>query len=395
VPRVISCVRPLPVISFGGATAAVTRLSTPLHQTPSLSTFCTAALADFSASAAQRFFDAAAELHPRHQVPYVLSRVAASAAIARLPGCREGAADNVVFTGSRRSATVLHGCELSLSHEDCVGAAVAWMSDAPLPCSAISTVQADHSAADPRGSANESATREPVQRDSHVVCAIDVCPIAEVHRVRCRFPQLGQRWMPQCAPYASASIVADTLRTIEEPSSTQLRAGSPFSSHDGSKKDEEVAEALSRRREWWRQLGTDDTSQSEAYGSLVLAQHWSARECAVKLLGVSGRAFPYGCLQGDARAAGKKTGESALPFPTSFFSPHTLYCGVVGGCEAAVWRREGRDPIICFYSWVEWCPHSAAVDMPYVVVAACCSTCVPLNILQEKPPPKGSASPLI
>ncbi|KAH8603504.1 hypothetical protein ERJ75_001818700 [Trypanosoma vivax] len=101
----------------------------------------------------------ASHLHVNHQMPYVLSRLAASAALSSLLG------EAVPFTGGREDARK-YGAFLSLSHEDLVGAAIAW-------------------------------------RDGALdAFSIDVVDIQQMERVTRRHPQFCARWLPCCDPSA-------------------------------------------------------------------------------------------------------------------------------------------------------------------------------------------------
>lgn len=325
------------------------------------------------------FHHAARSLHPRHQLPFVLSRVAASRAIEALASTEEGvdgtSSNRVVFTGDRQSARTLYARQLSMSHEDGIAAAVAWVPDGLSSHSrsrAADTVTLLKENAGPADASHKSANE---QLEGRLVCAVDVCPVAEVHRVRCRFPQLGARWLPQCVTLASNDAIHGALCTLAEPSMEELVRTDPNRSSSYAYVDAVAAAALhARRRDWWRHLPRSCTSEAEAYASLVLAQHWGARECAVKLLGISGRSFSYGCLCSGPTTTFTDSCLSVFPFTTSYMSPQTLYRGLIGGTEGEVWRRAGLDPVVHLYAWVEWCPHSDTTDMPYVVVAACCST---------------------
>lgn len=360
---VVRRLRLLPFFPFRGAAAAVCQLrNTPLGEAPSLHTLCTTSIPGFTAEEGLKLFDATAHLHPRHQLPYVLSRVAASTAIGSLAIHGN---EKVVFTGSRQSARALHGCELSLSHEDGVGAAVAWLPDAPMPQGSTSNSLSLSSSA---ALLKEDFLVHPAcggcgEKRPRLVCAIDVCPVAEIHRVRLRFPQLRQRWMPQCEADAPADAVHAALLSLQQPVATPVRSSDVVSVE---------AREQSRRREWWQQLRQPCVDESDAYTSLVLAQHWGARECLVKLLGVPGRSFSYQCVQHDPRSTSAVSHPSVQPFTAAFLRPHTLYQGLIGGCEAPVWERAGLNPVVHLYTWVEWYAHSEACDLPCVVVAASC-----------------------
>lgn len=356
--RVLHRVCPLPSFPFQEAAAVVSSLSVPLKDAPPLSTLCSDFLDGFSAEDGASFYRAAQKRHPRHQLPFVLSRVAASRAIASLPQ-QHALSAPLVFTGDRVSASSLHGCELSLSHEDAMAAALAWQSiDQPVPPLVSATAATGKS----------TAASKPAS-SSKRFCAVDVCPVSEVHRVRQRFPRLRERWLPQCVAEASSDAVHAALTAIE---AAAMLSNSSMAAQSAS--TETLSHSLSRpsrrRVPWWRQLSPSCSSETDAYASVVLAQHWGARECAVKLLGVSDRVFPYATLQRDADGLAD---DLALPFTNAFMTPRALYKGVVTGAEKAVWLQAGRVPVVYLYTWLEWCPASDGVaDMPHVVIAACC-----------------------
>ncbi|KPI88956.1 hypothetical protein ABL78_1922 [Leptomonas seymouri] len=379
--RVIQRRRLLPVFPFRGATAVVSQLTAPLGQAPSLETLCSTALDGFTAAEGSLFLRDAESLHLRHQLPFVLSRVAASRAIESLHHKHRnahGGNSPVVFTGSRLSARALHGCELSLSHEDCLGAAVAWVPEVHSICSS-GTGLADSGAALLAECPGDASHERNTRKEGRVVCAIDVCPVAEVHRVRTRFPQLGRRWMPQCVTDACSDTIKEVLRAIEMPWTEPTVSTDTTDFLRTLCEGDDAADTPSRRCNWWRHLSQPCTSELEAYRSLVLAQHWGARECAIKLLGISGRSFSYECVRCDPQAPSEESCPSALPFTTSFMRPHILYRGVVDGAERAPWQRAGLSPLLHLYSWVEWCPHSAVMDTPYAVVVGCCSASLPAH----------------
>ncbi|EAN80345.1 uncharacterized protein TEOVI_000564400 [Trypanosoma equiperdum] len=105
------------------------------------------------------------ELHPNHRVPYVLSRLAASSALSTVLG------KPITFSGSRHDAEQ-YDANLSLSHEDFVGAAVAWR----------------------KGTSN--------------AIGIDVVDVQQLERVVKRFPQFAARFMPRCDLSALSSVDA-------------------------------------------------------------------------------------------------------------------------------------------------------------------------------------------
>ncbi|RNF10015.1 holo-[acyl-carrier-protein] synthase [Trypanosoma conorhini] len=110
-------------------------------------------------------------LHVNHQLPYVLSRLAASAALSSSLNA------SVFFVGAREEARQ-YGATLSLSHEDAVGGAVAWRDNVPF------------------------------------AFGMDVVDVSRVAQVRGRFPHFGARWMPRCQPAALDAVdVAKVKRT--------------------------------------------------------------------------------------------------------------------------------------------------------------------------------------
>ncbi|RNE98869.1 holo-[acyl-carrier-protein] synthase [Trypanosoma rangeli] len=96
-------------------------------------------------------------LHVNHQEPYVLSRLAASAALSSTLNA------SILFVGAREEARQ-YGAILSLSHEDTIGGAVAWRDNTPF------------------------------------AFGIDVVDIKRLAYVRRRFSHFGARWMPRCQP---------------------------------------------------------------------------------------------------------------------------------------------------------------------------------------------------
>ncbi|ORC88422.1 uncharacterized protein TM35_000172940 [Trypanosoma theileri] len=207
------------------------------------------------------------QLHPNHRNPYILSRLAASAALSsalRFP---------IDFVGSRDDARH-YGLMLSLAHEDLVGAAVTWPIDAPFSLS------------------------------------IDVVDVGEVDRVTKRFPQFGARWMPNCKPTAMSS--ADILNIQE----TYGKLVDPV--------------------------------------ALILAQHWGLRECCVKLVGITGRSFPFECFRG----------------PVALFPPHFEAHVVDRGREEL--RSVGLVPNLRVFVWPQVVQVPGGEEKLYVVVVAAC-----------------------
>ncbi|CAG9580071.1 conserved hypothetical protein [Leishmania major strain Friedlin] len=359
---------------FSRAVVAVCKLTSPAPGIPPLVSLCRYGLPGYSAQEGEAFSAAASGLHPRHQLPFVLSRVAASKAIASLspdkraacPGEEDGPA--VVFTDRREAAPTLHGCCLSIAHEDSAAASVAWSVPSP----------------DSSSFKDYHAAPERLYMEAQLVCshstlpdatatsfayAIDVVNVAEVHRVRSRFPHFGQRWMPQCTTTASADDVGRALTCVQKQHQECVAAvGAPGGSHGGE--GVSACQAACRRDEWWKHLVTPYVTEADAYAAVVLAQHWGVRECAVKLVGIPGRSFAYECVRALPPRGGAVVTEST-PFTASFLMSHTLYSAEVHGAEAATLAQQRLHPLLYLYTWTEWVPLNSTVDLPYVVVLAC------------------------
>ncbi|CAC9523658.1 hypothetical protein conserved [Leishmania donovani] len=360
---------------FSRAVIAVCKLNSPAPDIPPLVSLCRCGLPGYSAREGEVFSAAASGLHPRQQLPFVLSRVAASKAIASLSpddraAClKEKDGLTVVFTDRREAAPTLHGCCLSIAHEDSVAASVAW----PVLSSDSSSFK-DYNAASERlymgAQLACSHSTLPDATATSFTYAIDVANVAEVHRVRSRFPHLGQRWMPQCTTTASADDVGRALTCVQKQHQECVAAvGAPRDSHGGE--GASARQAACRRDEWWKHLATPYVTEADAYAAVVLAQHWGARECAVKLLGIPGRSFAYECVRALPPGGGGAVIMESTPFTASFLVPHTLYSAEVHGAEAATLARQGLHPLLYLYTWTEWVPLNNTVDLPYVVVLAC------------------------
>ncbi|CAJ1033761.1 hypothetical protein Q4I30_006570 [Leishmania utingensis] len=360
---------------FSRAAIAVSKLTLPAPEIPPLVSLCTCGLPGYSAREGEVFSAAAGDLHPRHRLPFVLSRVAASKAIASLspsktltsPKANEAPA--VVFTHRREAAPMLHGCGLSIAHEDSVAASVAW------PVSSPDSFSPNDSNASPKRlcRGTEVVRAHCSLSDATATAfayAIDVVSVAEVHRVRSRFPRLGQRWMPQCITAASAEDVRRGLACVQkQPPESGAEVGVPEAGH-GSE-DVSACQAVGRRDGWWEHLPTPCESEADAYAAVVLAQHWGARECAVKLVGIPGRSFAYKCVGALLPRGGGAVGAESNPFTVSFMVSHSLYSAGVSGVEAATLAKQGLQPLLYLYTWTEWVPFNRTVNLPYVVMLAC------------------------
>ncbi|CBZ29461.1 conserved hypothetical protein [Leishmania mexicana MHOM/GT/2001/U1103] len=378
-PAYVSCrIHYLPAC-LSRAVVAVCKLTSPAPGIPPLVSLCKYGLPDYSTREGEAFSAAASGLHPRHQLPFVLSRVAASKAIASLSPNKRAACPKeedgpaVVFTDRREAAPTLHGCCLSIAHEDSAAASVAW----PVPSSDSSALK-DYNAAPERLSMGTepvcSPSTLPDATATSFAYAIDVASVAEVHRVRSRFPHLGQRWMPQCTTIASADDVRRALTCIQKLYQERVAAvGVPGDSHGGE--GVSARQAACRRDEWWKHLATPYVTEADAYAAVVLAQHWGARECAVKLVGIPGRSFAYECVRALPPRGGSAVATESTPFTASFMVPQTLYSAEVDGGEAATLAQQGLHPLLYLYTWTEWVPLNSMVDLPYVVVVACAPCC--------------------
>ncbi|GET91408.1 hypothetical protein, conserved [Leishmania tarentolae] len=360
---------------FSRAAVAVCKLTSPPADIPPLVSLCRHALPGYNAREGGVFSTAAGHLHPRHQLPFVLSRVAASKAIASLLPCRRSACPTeedlpaVVFTDRREAAPTLHGCRLSITHEDSAAASVAWpVSSSQFSSFKDSSVPARRLCMEKELCGSHSAL--PDATATSFTYAIDVANVAEVHRVRSRFPHLGQRWMPQCITTASAEDVRCALTCLQKQHQESVAVVGVPEERRGSEVIS-APQATCRRDEWWRHLAAPYASEADAYAAVVLAQHWGARECAVKLVGIPGRSFAYECLRALPLSGADAVITESTPFTTSFMVPHTLYCAEVHGMEAETLAQQGLRPLLYLYTWTEWVPFNGTGDLPYVVVLAC------------------------
>lgn len=296
----------------------------------------------------------AASLHPRNQLPYMLSRIAASHCIQAL------AADSsapVLFNGSRQDALAQFQTRLSLSHEDTVGAAVAW--------------------------------RPTIGGGTNY--AIDVTSVIEVMRLKRRFPQFGRRWLPQCCVVAPASVQRHTLEEVGFYRTTYQ------TSNGGDQKE------FCGPDKWWLRLPLSfSATEQDVYEAVVLSQHWAIRECAVKLLGVPSRSFDYSSLTAPSpqemvpsnlhtctrsEHTSLREREPMLPWTSAALAPGVVYRALVQGTERRVFEQHHLSPHVVLYSWVEWAASTGELvgdradgqsnvsiegRAPHVVVVASC-----------------------
>lgn len=295
---------------------------------------------------------ASQRLHANHQEPFVLSRMAASSAIASVasPGEPAPSEPPVAFSGSRSDALRDHGAHISLSHEDLLGAAVAWRAQIPL---------------------------DGLGR----TFAVDIADLCDVQRVRTRFPQFRARWLGPCrVPFPRADGDGSGQKGLvsgsgEEQLTTISRALSvalgPHQHHQH------------QQGEWWRVFISPEVAANTA----VLAQHWSLRECCVKLLGIQGRSFDYNCVACGDTGVEPTLGDAEegrlASLPRGFFAPNVVYTAAITGNEKSVFQSCGRLPRVHVTSWIEWVQPAllthgstdsrhAASEWPYFVTVASC-----------------------
>lgn len=286
------------------------------------------------------FIAAASGLHPKHRNPHVLSRCAASRAMEDVSGGLGTSAGQFVFVGSRSEALAAHGVHLSLSHEPLLGAAVAW-----------------------------PATNSPC------TFAVDVAEISALYGLSRRQPRFRERWLGQCClPFSSEA--GDERSDEREAFLTHVFAAA---TEDG--RDDLMP--------WWASA-TVGGSPRAALNALVLAQHWSVRECCVKLLGIPNRAFDVKCLLCTHDLVPPPKLRSAKPhsMPCGALVPGHVYATEVTGNEREAFLSCGKDPTVRLCSWLElvsddddatMCSEAAhktsclsATRQAYVVTAACC-----------------------
>lgn len=267
-------------------------------------------------------------LHPRHRLPYALSRCAAGQAIPM--ALRAGPitpVSAIVFAGTREDARQQYGVHLSLSHEEEVGAAVAWpcVTDAGTPAA--------------------------------TVWAVDVADVQQVARLYRRYPQLHSRWLPQCElpQLPGVGEVSGVPRHSETEACNEVHTGHVLD-----------------RPEWRATCST----APEMASAVILAQHWSLRECCVKLLGVPGRAFGYGCVAPPTVALdnpGQGHGARVKPFSCGPLDTGVVYQCELTGKEADVFTEQGLGRQVWCETEVLSLQVTSGTVRHYVVTVAQCS----------------------
>lgn len=211
----------------------------------------------------------------------------------------------VTFSGRRSDAHREYHLLLSLSHEANLAAAVAW-------------------------------------RPGCAVYAVDIADVRHVHRLRNRFPQFDSRWLPGCA-------TTSRLPPLAEAS---------------------VQKSFDIAGTWWHSLlsSSGSAGPNAVMASCVAAQHWSVRECCVKLLGIPGRAFQYGSVD----LTGVSTCSDCESVPSAYIpTEHVLQLRITGK-EGAVFKEKGLQSSARLTSWVEWVAPYDEIPDPHVVTVVCC-----------------------
>ncbi|CAD2216371.1 hypothetical protein AGDE_14736 [Angomonas deanei] len=211
----------------------------------------------------------------------------------------------VNFVGSREKAEKVHNVHISLSHEDELGACVGWKAS----------------------TSSDGA-----------VFAVDVADVTAVAHTAAKYPQFRARWLPQ------------VKLTNERQQGSSPLGGPPL-------------------RSWWRSgCGQCGDELIRASHAIILAQHWSVRECCVKLQGIGGKSFDYSCVVPLLNS----------PYPTEsfrpqFLFPHTVYAGVITGEEAHVMQKRELGCGIRIETALDWVySRKLKCKKPMVVTVASC-----------------------
>lgn len=221
---------------------------------------------------------------------------------------------------------------LSLTHENWVAAAIAWNSTSPagMKC---------------EGEINTNVA-------SSVRFGVDVVDVAAMQRLHHKYPaKFHSRMLPQCwlSPPSSPmeregkenvetywrTWLQETAMTSDFPFSPWTTVNSSSSSQDEKEMDSErvpehkrctsrcVSSFLSRHA---------NNDISTAVGAITLSQHWSLRECIIKLIGIPQRSFPYDQVKtSDAFTTpsffpfSSSSARIALPLPRGILQPFQVY----------------------------------------------------------------------
>lgn len=208
---------------------------------------------------------------------------------------------------------------LSLTHEDWVGAAVAWNTMSP----------------DRMKSKGEKGKNVA----SPVKFAVDVVDVAAIQRLHRKYPaKFRSRMLPQCWLSPPSSPMEREGKEKEEIcwrvwlQKTAMSADFPFSpltpsnlscsSNSEKEIDSEIAAEQNRRTSLcvssFLALHANYDVRT-AVGAIALSQHWSLRECIIKLIGIPQRSFPYD----QVKTSDVFTSPPFLPFSSSL-APHAL-----------------------------------------------------------------------
>lgn len=241
---------------------------------------------------------------------------------------------------------------ISLSHEDYAGAAVVW-----------GRVRSSDSK---RGASAEGLGMR---------FAVDVVDVASVHGLSTRYPKFASRMLPQCLTRPPGGVSSEVSRLYERDGACDAChfLGATQGSDCSSSSSLSACAELHSHDHWWcSAVSADHRVFLEA---VILAQHWSIRECCVKLVGVRGRSFSYRSLQ----AAGSFCTVSDPPFspgsavlPRGLLRPYQVYAAnCQPGADERALRRANLRPTVTCVSWMEWLPCAGGTQWaPLVLTVA-------------------------
>lgn len=268
--------------------------------------------------------------------PFALSRLAASKALhplCQLPlGVTLGAEEKSEWypdTWEEVKKKSQGTLEISLSHEEEIAGVVAWCT------------MDNQDSRSPKSMTD--AKQLPVR------FAVDIVDIYAVQRLHRKYPKFVGRMLPQCAtvlPYKNKSLLPFNVTDINNADWCLHAPGN-----------------MEAEGTWWhKQI---DSDPCEAFSALALAQHWSIRECAIKLVQVPHCSFSYSILQTESVNAALLPVSSSSPsrlLSNGILQPFQVYyspCVSENGVRQED-RRKKKDvgwfPGLACVTWLEWIP---------------------------------------
>ncbi|CCW70577.1 unnamed protein product [Phytomonas sp. Hart1] len=293
--------------------------------------------------------DRASKLHKVHQEPFKLSRIAASYAMSSLSdrkGYSSPQEPPFVFIGTREEALRDFNMHLSMSHEALIGGALAWRADT-------------------------TAARDAKSLEMPVF-ALDIADVLDIDRVSCSFSERLCRFLtPSAPPQGSFS---ESHPRNNEALARELHI--PLDLLSSTLESQNVS-----MKGWWSSFSVPHPVH--AVSQFILAQRWSLRECCVKLLGISNRAFNYACVECDKGISESVQSSNELRhgLPSDYWHPNTVYVAHLVGEEQTMFESCGLVPELQVISFFERLKTVEGEVRPVVITIASCKR---LNCQPEK-----------